>query len=163
MMEDEELKKIPTLCWKCRNAVPKMADGKLVRGCSWSTCFQPVKGWFAEEDVKSSGGSTPMKTYCVLACPEYAPDDETNEGVKDFSDDGYIRIAELVLKSQMQSYRAELEKYAKSRAEKHLAKVKLIERELLTLYYSALSLGHDMRAVIVQFRKEFGLPWEDVV
>ncbi len=78
MMEDEEAK-IPTLCWKCRNAVPKMVGGKTVRGCNWSIHLQPVKGWVTEKDVKRSGRNKPMKTYCVLDCPEYVPDDEEDQ------------------------------------------------------------------------------------
>lgn len=58
-MEDETLKVQPTLCWSCKNAVPKIVDGKLVRGCSWSVHLQPVKGWFAEEDVKTAVAARP--------------------------------------------------------------------------------------------------------
>ena len=54
-----------TLCWSCRNAVPDRRHG-----CSWSECFEPVKGWEATKRPKGV-------SYTVKSCPEFIPDDET--------------------------------------------------------------------------------------
>lgn len=53
-----------SICWKCRNAVPNLADG-----CSWSKHELPVKGWIAYFDESSR-----LKTWFVIACPEFMPD-----------------------------------------------------------------------------------------
>lgn len=48
----EKVKITPSLCWSCKNAVPKIRDGKYICGCSWSKDFQPVEGWTAEKHIK---------------------------------------------------------------------------------------------------------------
>lgn len=50
----------PTLCWDCAN---------YAKGCNWSECFKPVKGWEA----------VPTKTmhfdsYIVYECPKFKRD-----------------------------------------------------------------------------------------
>ena len=43
------------LCWTCQ---------KSCGACSWSGCFQPVKGWTAEKVHRKT----------IENCPEYVPD-----------------------------------------------------------------------------------------
>ena len=48
------------LCWTCQNACGD---------CSWSSCFQPVEGWTAENVHRKTYDS-----YRITKCPEYVPD-----------------------------------------------------------------------------------------
>lgn len=58
----------------------------------------------------------------------------------------------------MQSYRDALEKYAETGEEKHLYRVRSIERELLSPYYAALAMHSvDFREVIKHCRREAGV------
>lgn len=57
-----------TKCWTCQNAVPSED-----RGCSWSRCGEPVKGWIAEESELISNEAY-KDTYLVTFCPEYLRD-----------------------------------------------------------------------------------------
>lgn len=104
-----------------------------------------------------------MKTYCVLDCPEYAPDENNGEegapGAR--YDDGYVRIAAIVLKKQISAYHTALEQYTRTGEKKHLRKVKSIERELRTTYYATLTMNSvDMDDFIVQCRKKHGVDAE---
>ena len=68
----------PTLCWKCKNAVPDR-DGE--GGCSWSRKFHPVDGWIATptkvtriykgEQEKIRKGPAYMESFLVHYCPEF--------------------------------------------------------------------------------------------
>lgn len=56
----------PTLCWRCKNAVPGPETG-----CSWSRGFIPVQGWTAQETkIRVVGGGT-IDSFLVLECPEF--------------------------------------------------------------------------------------------
>ena len=59
-----------TLCWKCKNAVPKKADdGRYIRGCRWSIARKPVDGWEADKRCLED-----RVTYRVRSCPKFTPD-----------------------------------------------------------------------------------------
>ena len=147
-----------TLCWSCRNAVPKMVNGKYIRGCSWSTKFEPVKGWTAEKSIKNPKSANRIETWCVLECPEYKADRPEDVAFNHGCDEAYVEIAERVLKLQMDRYRSALKQYAETGYEKYLCRIKSIERELLSPYYAALPLGEvDYKELILQCRKEAGV------
>lgn len=151
----------PTLCWSCRNAVPKIAGGKYIAGCSWSIHLVPVKGWTAKKNVKWGRGGAHLETWNVQDCPEYEADRSDDAPFTRGCDDAYIRLASIVLEKQMKSYRTALEKYAETGEEKYLRRVRSIERELLSPYYAALALGEvDFREVIKQCRREAGVDME---
>lgn len=79
-------------------------------------------------------------------------------------DDGYIRLAETILKLQADSYNVALSNLARPHAskkdyQKDYYTVKNIENELLSDYYITLTLGAlDFRLYINMKRKEHGLP-----
>lgn len=79
-------------------------------------------------------------------------------------DDGYIKLAETILKLQADSYNVALSNLAGSHATKKdyqrdYYTVKIIENELLSDYYITLTLGAlDFRLYINMKRKEHGLP-----
>ena len=149
----------PTLCWSCRNAVPKVVDGKYIAGCSWSIKLEPVKGWTAKKSVKRGQGGGRLETWHVQDCPEYEADRSEDGVFTRGYDDAYIRLASIVLEKQMQSYRDALEKYAETGEEKHLYRVRSIERELLSPYYAALAMHSvDFRELCNEERRKVGLP-----
>lgn len=148
----------PTLCWKCRNAVPKISGGKYIAGCSWSIKLEPVEGWTARKSVKRGRNGSFVDSWNVQSCPAYEADAYEDGAFTRKSDDAYIRLASIILENRMQSYRAALEKYAETGEEKYLYRVRSIERELLSPYYAALALGEvDFREVIKQCRKKAGV------
>ena len=57
---DKEVK-TPTLCWTCRNALPKIVNGKYICGCSWSVHLRPVKGWTAEKSIKNANSANKIE------------------------------------------------------------------------------------------------------
>ena len=77
----------PSICWKCKNAVP---DGKY--GCSWSRRFQPVEGWDAKPTlVKNTShrkgfGSVHFNSYRVKGCPKFIPDKKEEKRVAPWDD-----------------------------------------------------------------------------
>ena len=155
--------KTPTLCWSCRNAVPKMVNGKYVCGCSWSIHLEPVKGWTAEKSIKKPHSDDPTETWNVLDCPEYDADRPDDAACNHGCDDGYEKLAAIVLERQMQSYKLALKQYAETGKEKYLYRVKSMEHDMLSPYYAALTLGNvDFEALIIQCRKEAGVAWEDI-
>lgn len=151
-----------TICYKCANSVPKIINGKYVRGCRWSIRLQPVSGWYAIQTVKGNTASNNYsESYNVYSCPEFMHDSEsdfeytTSRGI---SDSGYIRLASEILKSQMDTYRSALMHYAKSKDNGYLGKIKAIERDLVSPYYAALSLHSvDFESVIEHYWAKFGL------
>lgn len=150
-MENKQIKKA-TLCWRCRHAVPSASTG-----CSWSRRFVPVEGWTAEKHRQRSNGSV-YETYCVTSCPLFQKDSRNSaDSCKD--DTGCIRIAEHILRGQMNRYRTALERYARTRSDNDLAQFRSIERDLLTPYYAALTLHSiDLRDVCNGLRQKAGLP-----
>lgn len=56
----------PTICWKCKHAVP--VDGN---GCNWSINFLPVPNWKAEKHVRIEKGGHEVISYCVKECPKF--------------------------------------------------------------------------------------------
>jgi hypothetical protein len=54
------------LCWKCQKACG---------GCSWSAEFKPVKGWTAQKTKIRVQSGRHIKSYEIIDCPEYVPDD----------------------------------------------------------------------------------------
>lgn len=152
-METNQTKK-PSLCWKCKNAVPTKDAG-----CSWSRAFQPVEGWTAERKHTAKAGGPAddvYETYCVTACPEFRKD---GGDVLCRSNEGCLQIAEHVLRLQMNKYRSALRLYARSRSDNDLAQLKAVERELFTPYYAALTMHSvDLRQVCNKERRRVGLP-----
>lgn len=72
---------------------------------------------------------------------------------------GCVRIAEHILRGQMNRYRTALERYARTRSDNDLAQFRSIERDLLTPYYAALTLHSiDLRQVCNGLRQKAGLP-----
>lgn len=53
-----------TLCWTCRKACGGY-------DCPWAAKLKPVKGWTAEETVRSYKGDTEIRSYQVIKCPLY--------------------------------------------------------------------------------------------
>ena len=144
--------KHPAICWKCRNAVPSASTG-----CSWSRRFVPVEGWTAEKHQQKQSGSV-YETYCVISCPLFQKDSRNSaDSCKDGT--GCVRIAEHILRGQMNRYRTALERYARTRSDTDLAQFRSIERDLLTPYYAALTLHSiDLREVCNEERRRVGLP-----
>lgn len=62
--------KSPTesICWYCRNAVPKIVNGRYVAGCPWSVRHKPVTGWEAE--MRNLSGNK-KESWLVKACPGF--------------------------------------------------------------------------------------------
>lgn len=60
-------------CWDCKN---------FAGGCSWSKEGKPVEGWTAEFSNKST------KSYRVIDCPLFEPDDDLG----DLDEDGMNRL-----------------------------------------------------------------------
>ena len=60
-------------CWDCKN---------FAGGCSWSKEGKPVEGWTAEFSNKST------KSYRVVDCPLFEPDDDLG----DLDEDGMNRL-----------------------------------------------------------------------
>lgn len=153
-MENKQIKKA-TLCWKCKNAVPSASSGR-----RWSRAFQPVEGWTAERKHTAKGNGSAddvYETYCVTACPEYRKDDDGDVMCR--SNEGCLRIAEHVLRLQMNKYRSALRRYARSRSDNDLAQLKAVERDLLTPYYAALTLHIiELRKMCNELRQKAGLP-----
>ena len=150
-MENKQIKKA-TLCWRCRHAVPSASTG-----CSWSRRFVPVEGWTAEKHQQKQSGSV-YETYCVISCPLFQKDGGNSaDSCKD--DTGCVRIAEHILRGQMNQYRTALERYARTGSDNDLAQFRSIERDLLTPYYAALTLHSiDLRQVCNELRQKAGLP-----
>lgn len=69
------VEKSSQLCWTCLNAVPNAEAG---RGCEWSTKFEPVPGWEAEEQQMRAiyRGGPRVTTYRVRGCPKYRQEPE---------------------------------------------------------------------------------------
>lgn len=69
-MEDKRTKE--TLCWSCRNACG---------GCSWSSRFEPVKDWKAQETLYGMTGTNgryvKKHTYRVISCPKFEQDERS--------------------------------------------------------------------------------------
>ena len=66
----------PTICWKCKNAVPGERYG-----CEWSRCFEPVPGWDAEETwlrgyTQGRYTDWTLQSFHVKSCPKFIKDDE---------------------------------------------------------------------------------------
>ena len=60
------LGKPPTACWNC---------AKATGGCSWSSRFEPVEGWTAQETlIKLNGGERYEPSFHVISCPEFDRD-----------------------------------------------------------------------------------------
>lgn len=76
-MYGEKTYEPPSICWKCRNAVPA---GRY--GCSWSRSFHPVEGWDAKPTlIKNTShrkglGMTHSNSFRVRKCPRFIPDKE---------------------------------------------------------------------------------------
>ena len=150
-METNQTKK-PSLCWKCKNAVPSASSG-----CSWSRAFQLVEGWTAEKHQQKQSGSV-YETYCVISCPLFQKDGRNSaDSCKD--DTGCVRIAEHILRGQMNRYRTALERYARTGSDNDLAQLNAVERKLFTPYYAALTMHSiDLREVCNEERRRVGLP-----
>lgn len=155
MEKRKSVPKNPTICWKCKNAVPTATCG-----CSWSRSFVPVDGWIAEKhNVKQSNGRDGVyDTYRVIRCPEFQKDDcGTADMCK--SDEGCVRLVENILRGQMDRYRAALERYSRTGDKKDLAQFRAIERDLLSPHYEALTMHSvDMLGVCNTMREKVGIP-----
>lgn len=76
--------------------------------------------------------------------------------------DGYIKLAATIVEKEVQSYRCALVAYKKSGDVKDLVQALKIEKWLLSDYYSALTLGADMKQAVLRIRRECGLSEEDM-
>ena len=143
-MENKQIKKA-TLCWKCKNAVPTKDAG-----CSWSRAFQLVEGWTAEKHQQKQSGSV-YETYCVISCPLFQKDGRNSaDSCKD--DTGCVRIAEHILRGQMNGTALHWNATPEPGATMIWHSLRSIERDLLTPYYAALTLH------IIELRQKAGLP-----
>lgn len=146
-----------TLCWRCRHAVPRIENGRYVRGCSWSIQLKPVDGWTATPVKKHENTCQEMRTWRVLACPNFAPDRDEDRLFPSghTSDDAYVRIAERVLKMALRSYEAAL-------ASGNMGRIRSIESYLRSSYYQALTLGAwDVEGYILGMREKYGVEIEE--
>lgn len=57
-----------SVCWYCKNAVPKVAGGRYIAGCPWSVKHKPIAGWEAE--MRHLSGNK-RESYLVRACPGF--------------------------------------------------------------------------------------------
>lgn len=64
-------------CWDCKN---------FAGGCSWSKDGEPVEGWTAEFSSKST------KSYRVIDCPLFEPDEDLRDLDGDLDEDGMHRL-----------------------------------------------------------------------
>lgn len=94
----------------------------------------------------------------MISCPLFQKDGGNSaDSCKDNT--GCVRIAEHILRGQMNRYRTALERYARTRSDNDLAQFQSIERDLLTPYYAALTLHSiDLREVCNELRQKAGLP-----
>ena len=71
MSGNENFSKNATLCWKCKNAVPKKdyIGGYYITGCDWSLKRLPVDGWTATRSDINLAPSRNLVSYCVHICP----------------------------------------------------------------------------------------------
>lgn len=86
----QKKKQIPTLCFRCRNAVP--VEGRT--GCSWSVAGDPVEGWTARGTKRG---------YYVFACPEFKPGSERLTA-KDIDDDAARELAGAIVAMAARDY-----------------------------------------------------------
>lgn len=69
MSGNEMFSKRASLCWRCKNSVPKKVMGIYISGCDWSLKKLPVEGWKATRaDVNLSPGRS-LVSYNVHKCP----------------------------------------------------------------------------------------------
>lgn len=62
----------PTLCWRCKNAVPKRRRDEYVRGCEWSISHEPVEGWEAIPTMlKNAHVRANANSFVVIRCPKF--------------------------------------------------------------------------------------------
>lgn len=59
-----------TICWTC---------AKAVIGCDWSREFKPIDGWTAKPTMLK--GRENQKSFRVIECPEYKPDEPKKKKV----------------------------------------------------------------------------------
>ena len=143
-----------TLCWSCKNAVPKIANGKYICGCSWSMHLKPVEGWTAEKSVKNENSGNRVETWYVKDCPEYEKDRKNDAEFQNsiLSDEGYIRLAACVIRAKRIDYVSALRS-------KKLSRIRTIERDLRSPFYYAITMGKvDFEAYIAEMRRKFGFP-----
>ena len=71
-------------------------------------------------------------------------------------DDGYVRLAAEILRSEFSAYRRALEKYDGS--PESIGRIRSIEREILTPYYAALTMNAlDLKRYCNDLRKKYGI------
>ena len=71
-------------------------------------------------------------------------------------DDGYVRLAAEILRSEFSAYRRALEKYDGS--PESIGRIRSIEREILTQYYAALTMNAiDLKRYCNDLRKKYGI------
>lgn len=147
----KKAKKEDTLCWTCENAVPKMEKGKLVCGCSWSMHLKPVDGWTAEKSVKNENHGNRLETWCVKKCPKYEKSQKNDEKFQnsDLSDEGYIQLAEHIIRLKRIDYESSLRS-------KNLARIRAIERDLRSQFYYDITMGKvDFEEYIAEMRRKY--------
>lgn len=148
--------KAASICWKCRNAVPTETTG-----CSWSRDFVPVDGWVAEKHCiyVNPDSSRRVVSYCVEYCPEFWGDTKAEKQQICKDEEACLRLAETLLRKEMERYRAALNQYSKYHEKKLIGKIRDIERYLMSPHYAALSLHSvDMRSICDRMRQAAGLP-----
>lgn len=96
-------------CWDCKN---------FAGGCSWSKEGKPVEGWTAEFSNKS------LKSYRVVDCPLFEPDDDLGDLDEDGINRLFIATGDLLIHDlkialiEYKTFEAMLERKRK-RVEKH--------------------------------------------
>ena len=55
-----------SICWYCKHAVP--GKGK---GCEWSKCRKPVKGWVSRDTIRTKITGETYTAHKVQACPKF--------------------------------------------------------------------------------------------
>ena len=60
-----------SLCWKCKHAVPKLQNGRYVKGCEWSIMRLPVLGWEAKARILKVAHGMDRFSYDVKSCPKF--------------------------------------------------------------------------------------------
>ena len=71
-------------------------------------------------------------------------------------DNGYVRLAAEILRSEFSAYRRALEKYDGS--PESIGRIRSIEREILTPYYAALTMNAiDLKRYCNDLRKKYGI------
>lgn len=140
-----------SICWNCRHAIPSVSTG-----CNWSKNFIPINGWDVIQNENED-----IESYKVKRCPCFEEDTAESRRVYQIkNDNAAVRLAEIILKSQVTHYKDLLRNYAKAfdNRVKFVGEIRSIERDFLSEYYANLTLRKvDMVSFCNQCRREAGI------